>query len=170
MDKIMNNIIDECKHIVDKLFKGDESSNAIWTEEFKIGLLKLGRQERFSVYTGGVGDIGKDKDWNEWLWDLVWAEQKSIPETGENMITHLPLIAEIEWNASYESILQDFQKLVFGIADYKLYIFTKTDSPKSISDFCRKLIDVNTSDKLGKYLLLGIPSLNQDREIYIDSF
>ncbi len=170
MDKNENKIIDECKHIVDKLFNDNESSNKIWTEEFKKGLLKIGKQEGYSVYTEGVGDIGKDKDWNEWLWDLVWAKQQPISETGENMVIHLPLIAEIEWKTSYEEILQDFQKLVFGIADYKLYIFTKTDNPKSISDFCRKLSDVNKSYKHGKYLLLGIPSLNQDREIYIDSY
>ncbi len=168
MDKRTTTILEECKLIVNKLFDEVETSNDIWTKRFKSGLIKLANQEGFAVYTSGVEDTSKD--WNEWLWDLVWAEQKSIPETGEKMIIHLPLIAEIEWKTSYKEILQDFQKLVFGIADYKLYIFTKTDNPKSISDFCRKLVEVNTSDKHCKYLLLGIPSLKQDREIYIDSF
>ncbi|MBK8396206.1 MAG: hypothetical protein IPL26_26305 [Leptospiraceae bacterium] len=168
MDEMTNKIIEECTKIVNELFDEDEGSDKIWTQRFKRGLVKLAKQNGFAVYTSGVEDTSKD--WNEWLWDLVWAEQKSIPETGEEMIIHLPLIAEIEWKTSYEEILQDFEKLVFGIADYKLYIFTKTENPKSISDFCRTLRNEIKSDKHGKYLLLGIPSLYQDREIYIDSF
>ncbi len=170
MDDKFQKIIDKIKNVTHDLYEKGESSNAVWTEVIKKGLLELGKENGYCVYTSGVTEIGAEKDWGEWLWDLVWAKQKRTSVNSEiQMVTNLPLIAEIEWNTNWEEIILDFQKLVFGLADYKLYIFTKTGNENEIFNLCTELSQVDTV-KNGNYLLIGIPSINDKRDFFTKSF
>ena len=143
-----------------------------WTRKIKHVLFKIGHQQKYSVYAGGIGN---KVAWGEWLWDVVWAKQAKLDykKTGEHPIKKLVLICESEWLLDPSNIMRDFQKLTVGIAELKLYVYRirkQTLNKKSkknllsdkLIDDCDKLIIPNPEPMPSPYMFIGIPTESSD--------
>jgi hypothetical protein len=153
----------------------NERSIRIWTTKVKEALIEVGKKRKFDSYTNNVS---VETAWNEWLWDFVWAEGEEFrvitreEAAGTVRTIRLPMIAEIEWNTNWDEIALDFQKLAFGIADLKLYIFTKhldKNQNKRIFDLCKEMCNIEGPAKVGHYLLIGVPRLIEDKNLFVET-
>lgn len=129
-----------------------------WTESIKTALAVLGKELHFETYAHGV-IAPVPVAWREWLWDIVWARQRAVEGETLQMATHLPMIGEIEWNTRTTEIMIDFQKLVFGLADLKVYIFRSVSAADNqrVLNLCKTLSKIESIATVGKYLLIGVP-------------
>ena len=93
---------------------GKGKSNSFWTKEIKRVFIELGHKEGFKVCAHGVDTA----DAKEWLYDLVWYRDD---ENGR--LESVPLVLESEWEAKYEGIKYDFEKLLLARTVYKVMIF-----------------------------------------------
>lgn len=142
---------------------GRHVSQKDWTSAIKTVLTKACTlpSENIGVYAHSVNP-GTKTDWGEWLWDFVVAKQKAhenLRTEGLNIVDKLLRIAEIEWITTYREIALDFQKLVFGHADLKLYVFPKStpENNEAIFGFCQSLTKVQGASQQDKYLVIGVP-------------
>lgn len=131
-----------------------------WTRELKAALCNLGHQSGYKVY--GAGTTGAD--YGEWMYDLCWVKE------GENWkdFKGMRLICEIEWRTDEESILEDFHKIVVGVADYRLFIYShkNLERQKQIVDWCKNAC---LRDLGFRYLTIGIPE-KDDLEVKVDNW
>ena len=126
------------------------------TRRIKVGLLKVGNDRHFAVYASGKG---LRTQFHEWLWDVVWAEQRKgrlYGQSGYHVTVRLPMIAEIEWGTSQADLMDDFSKLSFGIADLRLFVFRakNEDHARKVYKFCKKLSQISPIKR--EYLMIGV--------------
>jgi hypothetical protein len=78
-----------------------------------------------------IGALGKELDYEicglrehfqpEWLFDLCWY---SCAPDGK--LLEMPLVLESEWDAKYEGIKYDFEKLLIAKSTFKVLVFQAT--------------------------------------------
>lgn len=176
MQTLEKEIIETIANVVKLSTVAERNDQTGMSRKIKTALVALGRQmgPNYGGYAHSV-DTAAKADWGEWLWDVVWAEHephKNLEKYKINAIRNLPLIAEIEWNTNDNEIALDFQKLVFGVADLKLYVFSKGTAERNqdIRKFCASLGTMPANTLPSKYLLIGVPRQPDDSEIYAASF
>jgi len=85
-----------------------------WTKEIKERLCELGHKLGYKVCASNYND----KDWGEWLFDLVW-----LLSDKNGYLTSVPLVMECEWDYRSTNIEDDFQKLILARAHHRIMIF-----------------------------------------------
>lgn len=91
---------------------GEEWNNRRWTREVINALVQLGIEREYIPYP----HCGR----GEFLYDVTWL--KTTDGTADGRITHVPLVAEIEWGDQSE-VWYDFQKLLVARAGVRVMIF-----------------------------------------------
>lgn len=116
----------------------------------KIG--KLGESLKYRVMAGGI----KKKFDKEWLFDLIW-----YIEDEYNCLKKIPLIVESELQEKYESIKYDFEKLLAGNAEKRLFICkSKRDKIVSLSTKLKNAIDIFEGNTNTRFLIVILESDN----------
>lgn len=128
-----------------------------WTKTVTSAICNLSSKHSSQYYASGIDDIH-----GEWLWDITWSKEAPKPYKNHAKINFqgLLLICEIEWWGPNQ-IFSDFQKLLVGIADYKIFIteyfsgnFAKNWD--SIVNNCRQSLELIQPDG-SNYLLIALP-------------
>lgn len=173
MNKVTGNQVIGVLQKLAKELQTRQLSPTEWTSEIKSVLVRELSQpdEQIGAYAHSV-KAGTRTDWGEWLWDFVLAKHKSHPELEKlkiNMVDRLMVIAEIERNTNYNEIAVDFQKLVFGVADLKVYIFPKNNEANNekIHEFCLDLSKTTGTREGDPYLLIGFPMSAHTSELFV---
>lgn len=140
---------EEIKEILENIAKelSEEESSKKWTKRIKDEICNLG--ERF----GYNADASGYKDASEWLFDLIWTDNK------DNYFLELILAMECEWDTSDDyHIWVDFEKLLIPRAKYRVFIFQQSSQDKvrkffnEMKEAIRKFRSTQTNDR---YLLAG---------------
>jgi hypothetical protein len=136
----------------------DSASNREWTVAVKNILGRLGQDLGYQVQAS----VPKGDFEPEWLFDLIWYTYDS-QENFENV----QLIAEVEWLKGYLDVKYDFEKLVAGRADLRVFVF-QASNPNTIEDYIRRFIKNIASFKYSlkgdRYLFAGF---DQKSEVFI---
>lgn len=133
---IINTLKKEVKNIRMYYNKVGNSTRALKTTCLKSALLKLGKNNGYSVYTTVVEYLDSklyneiteevERDFSEWMVDLCWAKHKNGTKDWKNLES-IELACEIELETSQgkkeEAILEDFLKLTVMFAKIRLFIF-----------------------------------------------
>jgi hypothetical protein len=96
--------------------QGERWTRSEWTKHVKDAIFKIGRKKKYVVTTHGLGDRTEP----QWLFDMAWSVECG-PDSA--YLQRLVLIAEFEWNRKEVDLHWDFQKLMVGRADYRLFVF-----------------------------------------------
>jgi len=140
-------------------FKGDTP----WTSAIKkmIGDLGLSQEFNCQVAIGGF----PDKYEREWLFDIVW-----YIEDKERRLKNLKLIVECEWNKNYHAIKYDFEKILVGRAERRLFICQS--KKENIEELFQKLqSSINEyENNSGDRYLIAILDCNTEEEFYFKTF
>ena len=96
-------------------------------------------------------------------------------ERGYQVVEKLVLICECEWNMDQTNVLVDFQKLVVGMADLRLYVFPmpKRDAEghaARIYSWCRNDMCPASPQKNFRYLLIGLPAAGSKAKLFCRSW
>lgn len=143
--------IERVRAALDCLAAEQLTGDRTWTDSIKRALSDIGRDLGFKTATAGWQRVGADD--GEWLYDLVWYEDRD-----SWMLKRVPLVMESEWSPKSDDQKRDFQKLLVAKAAIKLWIF-QADTDASIEqhlNWCREQID-SFDMKLPseRYLLAG---------------
>jgi len=130
----------------------------ISTNTFFKNLSKVGKN-KLVHYHGKRGGNG------EWLWDFVLSSEKT-GEKGWKKFSGLELVCESEWDADFDDLLMDFQKLMVVKANIKLFICQGCEKKKNNRLFIdlEKLIPQKLKS-VGETWILFI-SDNKDKPTY----
>jgi hypothetical protein len=112
--------------------RGERWTRSEWTKHVKEAIFKIARKEHV-VTTHGLGDRTEP----QWLFDMAWSV-----ECGPKYayLQRLVLIAEFEWNRKAEDLYWDFQKLMVGRADYRLFVFDQKNK-EEVSHFMDRFVE-----------------------------
>lgn len=139
-----------------KAFQGS-SSRKQKTLIIKRALARLGTSHRYNVYTTAE----RSYDNPEWVWDIVWTIQTGITlkRSGYQAIKRIVLIVECEWFGHETAIVEDFEKLRFGVADSRLYVFSmkSREHAEDVLNICQGLCSAGPETGF-RYMLIGIPA------------
>lgn len=168
---IVEKLYDICLNGFNSRSEGNWNSDTYWTAQVKEQLSNIGTDLGFLVYPIKDKATGKFKE--EWLFDLVWVDARRN-ESGQfdyKETRGLKLACESEWNASQDSILDDFLKLTFAYADLRLFIYTnktiKTNSGNlTPSQLCKS---VCATSRGHRFLLIGFPP-NEKVKFQVDAW
>jgi hypothetical protein len=123
-----------------------------WTDDgIKTCLRVLGQKNGHLVFPTWSGTGFKD----QWLFDFIWAvaDKNGKGELDWKTTRGLVLACESEWKPNTQSVLWDFYKLTFAVADLRLLIYT--DRPRiDTVELCRKVCPASAGFR---YLLVGFP-------------
>ena len=91
------------------------------------------------------------------------------------IVEKLVLICECEWYTDQTNVLVDFQKLVVGVADLRLYVFPmRKKDPEGHADriysWCRNEMCPPSHNKNFKYLLIGLPTGGSKAELFCQNW
>jgi len=118
LDNVEVKIVDSMDKINND-WKSIGEDDGSWTEAINISLSKLGKSLGYEVYTKNC----KFATDGEWLYDISWTI-----DDGE-YIQELILALESEWYPN--GILDDFQKLIVSIANYRVMIYWENNIVKA---------------------------------------
>jgi len=141
-----------------------------WTNQLLDSLKELGRENYFLVPPFRLGG----KTHNEWLFDLVWMEGKpDFYRFSDNKklvlweeirtIRKMVLACESEFGNYEADIVEDFMKLVYCNADFRLFFYLNREVNKSGNGpsgkidpvvVCRNCCQMPMNQR---YLLIGLP-------------
>lgn len=108
----------------------DDLSDGGWTKLLKVKLCELGEDDGYIACTSGHGE----RFFGEWLYDLIW-----YADDAEGRIIELKLILESEWQAGFDHIWYDFEKLLVAKCEHKLMVFQCNQ--KNREKFVGKMIE-----------------------------
>lgn len=159
------------------------SPSNTWTKQLLDFLKQLGRDGGFLVPPFRLG--GKTHE--EWLFDLVWMEGKPDPSKRNDpqkllvkwkeirSIRRMVLACESEFGEYEADLVEDFMKLVYCNADFRLFIYLNRDVNKSGEGELEKLDSVSVCRDCcqvqmnQRYLLIGLP-LKDETEFRINAW
>ena len=142
-----------------------------WTKQLLDVLKHLGRQEGFLVPPFRLGGSTHQ----EWLFDLVWMEGKPNPTDRNDAekllvkweeirsIRRMVLACESEFGGYEADLVEDFMKLVYCNADFRLFLYLNRKVNKSGDGKSEKLDSVDAcrdccqTQMSQRYLLIGLP-------------
>jgi hypothetical protein len=133
---------------------GDQAGNwkrSEWTKRVKEAVSKVGRARKYVITVHGLGD----KTEPQWLFDMAWSVECGPKRA---YLQRLVMIAEFEWNRKEEDLDWDFQKLMVGRADFRLFVFDqkRKDDVKRIMDrFIEQISMYQGTQEGDRYLLAG---------------
>ena len=104
LDAALNEIVRQAK----------EWSTREWTRRVKGALIQLREKKGYIPYPN------LQQGYGEFLYDVTWLE--TIDGTVDGRISHVPLVAEIEWG-NQGDVWYDFQKLLVARAGVRVMIF-----------------------------------------------
>jgi hypothetical protein len=144
MNSIINDIYNQIKQIPDKSRK-EKWHDTQWTIELKNIFKNVADKYEYKVFASIPGCTD-----GEWLWDVTWADftQDNKNEFDDYYaIKSIPLIMESEWIIKPNDIYNDFDKLIFGKADIKIFIYQSINSINinKTNDILKKRIDKSES-------------------------
>ncbi|MBK8808291.1 MAG: hypothetical protein IPO21_17360 [Bacteroidales bacterium] len=140
-------LIIEIKKCLQEIHEGKFIGRKEWTDAFKVGLKKIGIDNKFKVYPNPDNKDG------EWLVDLCWSIEG---DDWKEEFKGLKLACEIEWNRSVDDILFDFQKLTVIDSEIRLMIF-QFNSEKEFEDIMAAIIKASkhSQQKGNRYIIVG---------------
>lgn len=144
------------------LSESSEVSNTVWTARIKDALSNLASKRdllQFPSQSGGTW-AQSGETWEtggEWLFDVVWVKGTTNSEGKHDWrnCSGLALACESEWTMGQYSVLEDFFKLTFAVADLRLFIYTNPaiDEDHPV-DMCRRVCPLSRGFR---YLAIGFP-------------
>lgn len=95
-----------------------------WTKFVKTHFAEVGKRRHFAVYANGIEVTGKMVEHREYQLDLIWENRKD-GSSGSCQPTksQLQLAMESEWETNEDEQEDDFYKLVYSKAKWKVFIF-----------------------------------------------
>lgn len=157
--KIIDTLNKFLKEVEENKYRGDSA----WTSHIKeiIGDLGLSAEFNCQVAIGGF----PNKYEPEWLYDIVWYE-----EDDRDRLKKLKLIAECEWKKDYREIKYDFEKILVGRAERRLFICqSKMEGIDSLFESFKSQINVFENNKGDRYLIAILDS-NTERDFYFKTY
>ena len=130
--------------------RGERWTRSEWTKHVKEAIFKIGRK-KYVITTHGLGDRTEP----QWLFDMAWSVECG-PKSA--YLQRLVLIAEFEWNRKAVDLDWDFQKLMVGRADYRLFVFdqkSKEDVSIFIDRFVKQISMYQGTQEGDRYLFAG---------------
>lgn len=142
-----------------------------WTKKIRETLIQIGtRDESILCFPNNLS--GEWEKGGEWIFDLAWVKCPK-DESGNfdwRNSKGIVLACESEWLTGQNYVLEDFFKLTFVRADYRLFIYTYTDEDKNGQhpvDWCKNVCpDSINGTPTDRYLAIGFPRSLED--FYLD--
>jgi hypothetical protein len=144
MKKSMKEICDALDSVCKRLTKDDSSKT--WTDAIKKALLVVGKRKKYDV---GVSKNINGRDFDEWLYDMIWLKQIQNGKEDYPFPIKVPFIMESEWANQNYKVLEDFDKLLICKADIKLLVHQRNSD---VLDFI-KLATSRWHENKGTYLI-----------------
>lgn len=131
--------------------RGERWTRSEWTKRVKDVLCKVGRAQKYVVTAHGLGN----KTEHQWLFDMAWAIECGLNRA---YLQRLVMIAEFEWNRKAADLDWDFQKLMVGRADFRLFVFdqkSEKDVKRIMDRFVEQISMYQGTQEGDRYLLAG---------------
>lgn len=138
--KELENILNQ---IGSNALEEDWKSDADWTRAIKNRIGALGKDKRYWVYASSADNV----DGGEWLYDLTWLNYS------DDDLLCVELALESEW--LFNEIDHDFQKLLVGRAELRVFIFqakTEEVALEQIKYLKRQIVRFTKSEEGDSYL------------------
>ena len=126
-----------------------------WTSGVLSALARAGEHFGYRVAPSRVADTEqKDRDWGEWLYDLVWFDMDENESWESKNRWSVPLVAECEWKTVKWEIQQDFEKLLLARAALRVMVYDRSGRNRlSPKDMC-KWVELFEGTQVGDTYLL----------------
>ena len=122
LDSLEKEIARELDGVITKGKQAATMGDETWTSRIKERLCAMGHGKGFQV----SADWCDGADTEQWLFDMVWSEQRDDPER----FISIPLVIELEWTPSVDAVLRHFKKLLVVKARQKVLVFQQPTPDK----------------------------------------
>jgi len=155
MDNFINDIIKGLNGLNGNTAPGNKN----WTMAIKKSLVDVANKNNLNIYCKLDEKYGKNHENSEWLYDAIMYSYN----LEDGVFDEVYLVAESEWDMSYEAIEYDFLKLIFTRAKVRLIVYQV--SKENYDEYKESLINIiqkSKSCEKGDIYLFAIYNTSDD--------